>query len=494
MHESIEYPLGLDHLVEAINHAESNILMADENLRVLVINPAFSTFFELFFETPIQKGDYFLTPVEKRHPEKASSWKQLCQRALHGFPSKTQETLTKGELTLFLEIHFHPVRHESTITGLSIFARDVTLRRNYEKRILESEANMRSILNNTEDSIWLVNPRWELIDFNKTFEQDYRVAFNVQLERGKNIIELLPDHLVELRAMWIKRYAGALSGMPGRYIDQYTLGDQLHTFEIKTYPIYEGGKVTGVTIYSRDISKTVENEQKLEKQNQELSKINTELDRFVYSASHDLRAPLLSVKGILQLLAMEKDPVEKEKLLEMIGSCVDKLDGFIKDIIDYSRNARLELTGELVDFPRLIKEAEEAIRYMEGANTIQITSIQDPQLQGFKSDQQRLQIIFNNIISNAIRYRHHFRESTLHIETRKVGDVAVISFEDNGIGIQEEYLAKVFDMFFRADSSSQGSGLGLYIVKESVDKLKGKIDVHSKPGKGTTFIITLPSL
>jgi signal transduction histidine kinase len=207
-----------------------------------------------------------------------------------------------------------------------------------------------------------------------------------------------------------------------------------------------------------------------------------------------LRAPLLSVKGILQLLAMEKDPVEKEKLLEMIGSCVDKLDGFIKDIIDYSRNARLELTGELVDFPRLIKEAEEAIRYMEGANTIQITSIQDPQLQGFKSDQQRLQIIFNNIISNAIRYRHHFRESTLHIETRKVGDVAVISFEDNGIGIQEEYVAKVFDMFFRADSSSQGSGLGLYIVKESVDKLKGKIDVHSKPGKGTTFIITLPSL
>jgi PAS domain S-box-containing protein len=494
MHSQLDSPLHPHHLVEAINHAESNILMADEALRVVIINPGFSRFFKAFFDSYLRKGDDFLAPVKNLQPEKAEAWHLLCKRALQGNASKTQETLSNGETTLYLEIYFNPIREGDAIHGVSIFARDVTLRRNYEKRILESEANIRSILNNTDDSIWLVNPRWELIDFNKTFEQEYLVAFNVQLERGKNIIDLLPVHMQDLRALWVERYAGALSGTPGRYIDQYQVGEHLKTFEIKTYPIYEGGKVTGVTIYSRDISKTVENEQMLERQNKELIKINKELDRFVYSASHDLRAPLLSVKGILQLLALESNPAEREKLLGMIGSCVDKLDGFIRDIIDFSRNARLEVSGAPVNFQELLKEAEEAVRFMEGAAALHITHKHDPALEGFLSDSRRLQVIFNNIISNAIRYRNRFVTSTLTIESRKVGNLAVLTFADNGIGIQKDYLHKVFDMFFRADTHSQGSGLGLYIVKESVEKLKGSIDVHSQAGHGTTFIITLPAL
>jgi PAS domain S-box-containing protein len=359
---------------------------------------------------------------------------------------------------------------------------------------MEDEANLRSILNTIEDSIWLVDSHYELIDFNKEFFRKYKLAFGVKVSKGKNILDLLPEDKPDLREIWRIRYESALKGRTGKYFDTYLIDKEWRAYEIKTYPILENAKVTGLTVYCRDITNQTRTEDLLKKQNEELIKINAELDRFVYSASHDLRAPLMSVKGLLNMIKLDPDKKNVENYLSLIDRSVQKLDHFISDIINYSRNSRMDLMPKEIDFQELVQESIDSLKFMEGAEQVRSTrniSMTSP----FYSDYSRLLIIFNNIISNAVRYRDHWKsDSFLSVDIQGTAEKAVITFADNGVGIADEYVDKIFKMFFRANAESKGSGLGLYIVKSAIEKLNGTIQVRSRLGEGTTFTIEIPNL
>ncbi|MCG8307853.1 MAG: ATP-binding protein [Cytophagales bacterium] len=228
--------------------------------------------------------------------------------------------------------------------------------------------------------------------------------------------------------------------------------------------------------------------------NSELRKLNEELDRFVYSASHDLRAPLSSVIGLVEVAKLETSVKGKDKCLSMINDSIHKLDGFINDIIDYSRNQRIEVQAEKVDLDYEVNEVFEELKFLDKDNSIdKIFKCHGDAY--FTTDGRRINIILKNLISNSIRY-HDFKKDNqfIKVEIRNNGQSALINVEDNGIGIDEEHLDSIFKMFYRADEASKGSGLGLYIVKETVDKLRGKIEVKSEVGQGTTFSICLPSV
>jgi len=238
--------------------------------------------------------------------------------------------------------------------------------------------------------------------------------------------------------------------------------------------------------------KVTERTQELEVQNEELKKVNSELDRFVYSVSHDLRAPLLSTLGLIEISRNEKDEQEKYRYLELMHKSIRKLDNFIIDIINLSKNARLDLHHDLIDFDKLIQSVLDEHSYIEQSKSIEFKK--DIQQTGdFYTDSKRLLIILNNLISNAIRYSNSempFVQITVQADLEK----ATIKISDNGIGIGPEHLEKIFQMFYRASQSKSGSGLGLYIVKETVQKLKGTVQVQSQVNEGSTFIIGLPSL
>jgi signal transduction histidine kinase len=339
-----------------------------------------------------------------------------------------------------------------------------------------------------------VNTDFELIDFNKEFFKKYKQAYGVRLLRGASILELIPDELPELREMWRSRYESGLKGRPGKYYDTYQIEKDTRTFEIKTYPIVENGTVTGLTMYSRDITNQTRTEDLLKRQNEELIKINSELDRFVYSASHDLRAPLMSVKGLLNMIKLDPEKKNADQYLALIEKSVNKLDHFISDIIHYSRNARMDVMQKEIDFNELLQESIDTLKYMEGADKVQ--SIRNITVTApFCSDYSRLLMVFNNIISNAVLYRDTRKEdSYLKIDIQVDAAKATLRFSDNGIGIPEEYVDKIFKMFFRANADSKGSGLGLYIVKGVLEKLEGTVSVQSKVGQGTTFVIEVPNL
>lgn len=493
MFEQVESGVLQDMFTSIIEDADANILLVNDDFEVVSLNPGFYWIFLENYSIDLKPGNSIIEQMELNNPKLAQIWRERCLMALSGNPFRVEESFELDGRTFHWEIYYKGIQQNGN-RFISVFSRDITIRKAYQKRILENEANLRSILNTIEDSVWLVNTRYELIDFNKEFFKRYRQAYGVRLAKGKNIIELLPENLPRLRELWRDRYASGLRGRPGKYYDTYPIDGQFYTYEIKTYPIVEDGKVTGLTIYSRDISQQKKTEDILKEQNEELTKINSELDRFVYSASHDLRAPLMSIKGLLNMIRLDDDADNVKRYHELIGKSIDKLDSFISDIINYSRNARMDLIAESIDFTTMLQESIQSLRFMDGADRVHsIKHIHAPT--PFYSDPGRIQMIFNNIISNAVRYRDSTKpDCYLKISIDVNIERAVLVFEDNGVGIAEEYRDKIFKMFFRASSESKGSGLGLYIVKGAVEKLKGTVQVESNVGIGTTFKIELPNL
>ncbi len=238
--------------------------------------------------------------------------------------------------------------------------------------------------------------------------------------------------------------------------------------------------------------KVKERTRKLEQAIDELNKTVSELDRFVYSASHDLGAPLKSVMGLIHISRYEEDPAVLKQYLEQINGCIEKLENVIKDLIDFSRNSRTELEIKPVMLKELIDESISELSYTEGAKNMKI-DVRLEDLTVAYSDHQRLKIILRNLLSNAIKYRDRNKEqNTIVISANQQESSWHLTVEDNGIGIKEEYIDNVFKMFYRATDQSEGSGLGLFIVSESVKKLNGTIDIQSNYGEGTYFRITFP--
>lgn len=226
---------------------------------------------------------------------------------------------------------------------------------------------------------------------------------------------------------------------------------------------------------------------------EELKIRNTELDNFVYKVSHDLRAPLSSILGLVNLSKLPDNPDSLKDYISIIGEKVEHLDHFISDVLSHSKNLKMEVSIGKVELAEIIDNAFRDLNYLQGAKDL----IWNVSVEGvdFYSDPWRIAEIFRNLVSNAIKYRQ--------IRNNRVPEVVVkvnvdnlradITFSDNGIGISEENLTRVFEMFFRATEQSDGSGIGLYIVKNAVEKLGGDITVASKQGEGTRFHIVLPN-
>ena len=251
-------------------------------------------------------------------------------------------------------------------------------------------------------------------------------------------------------------------------------------------------QIVGIIIAVANIEKIKKVEQRLMQKNEELNKTNSELDSFVYSASHDLRSPLTSILGLLNVIDVQNNIEDAKIYLDLIRVSIQRQDDFIQDITNYSRNSRLESTEEPIDASALIKEVVETFSHLPNTKFIALNTQFDLQ-KPLKSDRRRLLIVLNNLVSNAIKYHNIKQEKpTIDISISTTETHLNLSICDNGSGMAPEISARMFEMFFRASSDKSGSGLGLYIVKETIEKMKGTIKVQSKVREGTRFDISIP--
>lgn len=235
-----------------------------------------------------------------------------------------------------------------------------------------------------------------------------------------------------------------------------------------------------------------EKEKTVSEKNVQLTKLNEELDRFVYSVSHDLRSPLSSILGLTNLSKYATSEEELRRYIDMIQERIKAQDSFIKDIIEYSRNARTEVQNEWVNLPALSYELIESLKFNDGASKIRMeVEIADDFI--FKSDKNRWKTVLSNLLGNAIKYHDRTKSNPfVKLSASRDANRVIYRVEDNGVGIETEHQERIFDMFYRATDTSTGSGLGLFITNEAVRKLGGSIALTSQLGVGSTFEITIP--
>ncbi|MCW3122791.1 MAG: hupR1 2 [Flavipsychrobacter sp.] len=230
----------------------------------------------------------------------------------------------------------------------------------------------------------------------------------------------------------------------------------------------------------------------LSNKNKELKSAYEELGKFAYNVTHDMRGPLLSVIGALEL-AKTMDSLEEVKdILDMMDGAVKKLDEFIKNMHEYYNLKRSELIFNEIDFNKVVADISAFFRIGGKMDNVQF-NYHVVQNEVFFSDEIGLKIILNNLMSNAFKYQRRNADNKFVDVSIEVADNKVtIIVKDNGIGIEESHIDSVFKMFYRATSAETGSGFGLYNVKDAVTKLNGTVELTSVVNEGTIFKVIIP--
>ncbi|GAL86515.1 hypothetical protein MYP_3745 [Sporocytophaga myxococcoides] len=283
---------------------------------------------------------------------------------------------------------------------------------------------------------------------------------------------------------------GSLAGSETSAEIEFELKSMLFkTFSLSFIPdIYEN-KVRGVVVMGIDLTERIENEKKLEKQNSELIRINNDLDSFIYTASHDLKAPIINIEALVDII-FEWDKgsrsQEQQSVIEMIKTSIEKLKITIEELTEISRIQRgVNDAAEDVSFKAIINDFKQD--YSEQIKKDNVTFIEELQINSIHFSHKNLRSIIYNLLSNAIKYRSE-RDPVVHVKTERLEDgKIVLSFKDNGIGLDERQQRKLFQMFKRLHTHVEGTGVGLYIVKKMIENTGGSIQVESEPDKGSTF-------
>jgi len=227
--------------------------------------------------------------------------------------------------------------------------------------------------------------------------------------------------------------------------------------------------------------------------NEELQQAYTELDKFAYSVSHDLRGPLTGILGAIDVAKEMSDIKELKDLLILMEKSVFKLEDYISSMHDYYSSRRGELKIIDIDFNHVAEELKDVYRIYTTTNKICFETTVNQQ-ESFRSDELVIKMILNNLITNAIKYqKKHFEGKKIDLNVSVVDGLATIMISDTGIGIPDGHFDEIFNLFSRATSHRAGSGIGLYNVKGGLLKLGGNIDVSSVLGEGTVFKLIIPS-
>lgn len=396
---------------------------------------------------------------------------------------------TLGIFTSIFLVQFIIGRNDETEESLRESEKDLLktsdeLRKSEERYAMALQGSNAGVYEwNSQTNTIYVNEYWkELLGYGARDRLDVTLDFFLSmvhpndLEQTTKVIEAhiatrLP-YLVELR----------LRLKDGRYRWFQNTG---------TAKLDEKGNVERVIGSLVDIDERKKAAEEILNKNEQLAKTNEELDRFVYSASHDMRAPLSSLLGLINISEKTTDVAELRTYMIMMRERIKTMEGFIKEVTDYSRNARTALAIEKVALAALMRETAQNLAYLVDKPVRVEIKISDEFT--VQTDINRLKVITNNLLANALKYHNlQQKDPRITIWCQQQNGMAQISIEDNGQGISPEHHEKIFDMFFRASENSEGSGLGLYIVRETLHKLGGTISVESTPGKGSTFTFTIP--
>jgi PAS domain S-box-containing protein len=504
--EFFQMHANLEGILES---TEESIYALDTQFRYLAFNANHRRIMKLLYGKDIEIGGNLKTYLKGSSDE---AWfpKEIKQALLGKNFVKDYRVSYKGYKDRFIRITFNPIRDKQRkVRGAALFVVDVTEQKKVEERARQLLQNLSAVLESTRDRIFAIDTDFRYLIFNKAHAEQVKRASGKTIKQGDNMRKLLTQKQFPEMEAQLKKV------LKGDYLRVETILPNGSIAEVSYSPVKdENGKVAGAAAFMRDVTVRKQAEQKIQALNEELvnqnwkleareeelkialeelSERNFELDQFMYKTSHDLRSPLSSVLGLVNLAKLDHEEANVKEYLLKIEGRIRKLDEFVRSMLNYAKVSRAQVRAESIDIEAMANACVNELEYLENFKKVNVT-VSCITKAAFHSDAMTLRLILANIISNAFKYYNAKTESKLEVAAEVNALRAIIIFSDNGIGIQKEYLGKIFDMFFRATERSEGSGLGMYIVKQAVDKLNGRISIESEYGHGTTIKIVLPNL
>jgi PAS domain S-box-containing protein len=422
----------------------------------------------------------------------------------------------------------NPVRdHNGDIWAVSLNARDISELKRAQEEMLQNRQNLLSIIENSGDSIFFINPNYELVALNSRVRDAAREYAGLELAPGISLWEFIQAQPPEQVQMWRENMAKALAG-EAQLVEQKRLirGDEVF-LEFLFNPVFsDQGTVTGCVIINRDITQRKKNEEALLSLNQDLEKRVQERtlelqvakeaaeqasqfkSEFLANISHEIRTPLNAVLGFTDLLEELIQDARQQGYLSSIKSSGKALLTLINDILDLSKieAGKLEIQPESVLIHRLLQEVEQifSLRIQQKGLQFVLECEQDLPPQLFLDEARLRQVLFN-LLGNAVKFTE---TGTVHLSVghyakggtdRKPQEISLwMHVKDTGIGIAPAFLAQIFEPFSQQDRQLTkrygGTGLGLTISKRLIEMMGGELSVSSELGKGSCFALYLPHI
>ncbi len=367
--------------------------------------------------------------------------------------------------------------------------------RQSEQALRQSESRMRALLEAIPDMIFEMDREGKILNFVPSSTIDPLLPPGEFL--GRNISQIMPPEVADQAMFNIGRTLE--SGMLQVFEYKFPTENENRYFEASVIR----NDMETVIAMVRDITvrKWAETEREelinqLEKQKEELEEKNTELTQFTYTVSHDLKSPLVTINGYLGYIEQDAASGNMERLKKdthRIQEAVNKMHALLTELLELSRIGRMMNTPVSVPFDELVKDAMDAVHGQLEARRITVRS--RPDLPIVHGDRQRLTEVLQNLLDNAVKYMGDRPDPLIEIgqngEDAESGQ-PIFFVKDNGIGIAPEYHERIFGLFNKLDAQSEGTGVGLALVKRIIEFHGGRIWVESEAGKGSAFYFTLP--
>ena len=468
-------------------NVEGAMWLIDTNKRLIVFNHHFANAYKSVSGLePVAGMDMygFLGGDDKDKRE------QIITLALSGIKQKHETAYTINNKVRHFHISYNPMFDNGVVTGVSCYATDITERKIAEQALVQSEAYLHTIFDTTDVAYALFDLELNMLSHNQGAHDFAKRELNRDIKAGDSLADFFYE---DRRPMMVMASKGVFAGHKIDVDADFKQPDgSMHWYNVRMYPITNADKqIFGLMLAITDISARKNIELQKEKVYNSLTQRNKDLEQFTYIVSHNLRAPIANIMGFSRELKNDNDEEIQKEYIEQLNTSVDRLDVVIRDlneILQIKQGAEEEV--EPVKFSDMVENAKATMKNQLFAQNIVIEA-DFTEVDNMVTKSTYMQSIFYNLISNSVKYRKADKETLIQIKSIKKKDSIILSFKDNGLGIDlEKKRDQVFGLYKRFHTHlADGKGMGLYITKTQTEILGGKISVHSEVDKGTEFYL-----